>query len=105
MLVCQRDKFALPRHVAYLDAAYMSPIPVAALEAGKAGSAVKAEPWKMTISSYYDEVEEARALAASLIGADAEDIAIAAATSYGMAVAARNVPVTSNPWAMRGQAG
>ncbi|QIG46650.1 aminotransferase class V-fold PLP-dependent enzyme [Nordella sp. HKS 07] len=93
MLVCQKDKFALPRHIAYLDAAYMSPIPLAALEAGKVGTAVKTEPWKMTIASYYDEVEEARALAASLIGADAEDIAIAAATSYGMAVAARNVPV------------
>ena len=93
MLVCQRDKFALPRHIAYLDAAYMSPIPVAALEAGKIGTAIKAEPWKMTIASYYDEVENARGLAASLIGADAEDIAIAAATSYGMAVAAKNVPV------------
>ena len=93
MLICQRDKFALPRQIAYLDAAYMSPIPLVALEAGKAGSAVKAAPWKMTIASYYDEVEEARALAASLIGADAADIAIVAATSYGIAVAAKNVPV------------
>ena len=93
MLECQRDKFALPREVAYLDAAYMSPIPLVASAAGQTGSATKAEPWKMTIASYYAEVEEARALAASLIGADADDIAIVAATSYGIAVAARNVPV------------
>lgn len=95
MLACQRELFALPRQVAYLDAAYMSPIPHAAVEAGRVGTAVKAQPWRMSIGSYYDEVEEARALAASLIGARADDIAIAAATSYGMAVAAANVPVAS----------
>lgn len=93
MLNCQRDLFSIPRETAYLDAAYMSPIPTAAIAAGEAGVRVKAEPWKMTIASYYDEVEEVRLLAASMVGADAEDIAIVAATSYGMAVAAANVPV------------
>jgi selenocysteine lyase/cysteine desulfurase len=93
MLSCQRDLFAIPRTTAYLDAAYMSPIPTAALAAGQAGTAMKAAPWKMTIASYYDEVEEARRLAASMIGAGIDDIAIVAATSYGMAVAAANVPV------------
>jgi selenocysteine lyase/cysteine desulfurase len=95
MLACQRELFAIPRQIAYLDAAYMSPIPRAAVEAGTVGTAVKAEPWKMSIGSYYDQVEEARALAASLIGARADAVAIAAATSYGMAVAAANVPVAS----------
>ena len=93
MLKSQRDKFALPKGVAYLDAAYMSPIPLAALEAGVAGAAVKAEPWKMTIASYYDDVEEVRGLAAAMIGAKPGDVAIGAATSYGMAVAAANVPI------------
>jgi selenocysteine lyase/cysteine desulfurase len=93
MLGCQRHLFSIPRETAYLDAAYMSPIPRAVVAAGEAGVRVKAEPWKMTISSYYDEVEEARTLAASMVGADADDIAIVAATSYGMAIAAANVPV------------
>ena len=93
MLACQRDLFDLPRDVAYLDAAYMSPIPRVAAEAGARGSAVKSAPWRMTIGSYYDDVEEARALAAAVIGARADDVAITAATSYGMAVAAANVPV------------
>lgn len=93
MLDCQRDKFALPADVAYLDAAYMSPIPLAALEAGVAGTAVKSAPWKMTISAYYDGVEEARSLAAAMVGARPDDIAIGAATSYGIGVAAANVPV------------
>lgn len=93
MLSCQRNLFSIPRETAYLDAAYMSPIPTAAVAAGEAGVRVKAEPWKMTIASYYDEVEEARQLAASMVGADADEIAIVAATSYGMAIAAANVPV------------
>lgn len=93
MLDCQRDLFDLPRELSYLDAAYMSPIPRVAREAGMAGTAVKAAPWKMSIRSYYDGVEEARSLAASVINAEADDIAIVAATSYGMAVAAANVPV------------
>ena len=92
MLESQRDKFAIPS-VAYLDAAYMSPIPLSAIEAGAAGTAVKSKPWTMTIAAYYDEVEAARALAAATIGAHADDIAIGAATSYGIAVAAANVPV------------
>ncbi len=93
MLSCQRDLFSIPRETAYLDAAYMSPIPYAAVAAGEAGTRVKAEPWKMTIASYYDEVEQARQLAASMVGANTDDIAIVAATSYGMAIAAANVSV------------
>lgn len=93
MLGCQRDLFDLSRDIAYLDVAYMSPIPKVSLEAGIAGTAVKSAPWKMSIRSYYDEVEEARALAASLINAEADDVAIVAATSYGTAVAAANVSV------------
>jgi selenocysteine lyase/cysteine desulfurase len=54
---------------------------------------VKAAPWDMTIASYYDEVERARELAASFIDAEADDIALVPATSYGIAVAAANVPV------------
>jgi selenocysteine lyase/cysteine desulfurase len=49
----------------------------------------------MTIRSYYDEVEEARRLAAALIGARPDDIAIGAATSYGIGVAAANVPIAA----------
>lgn len=93
MLASQRHLFDIPHDVTYLDAAYMSPIPRSAAEAGQKGVLVKAAPWDMTINSYYDEVERARALAASFIGAAADDIAIIPATSYGIALAAANVPV------------
>lgn len=94
MFDCQRDLFDIPRDVAYLDAAYMSAIPKAAAAAGRVGTDLKARPWKMTIGSFYDEVEEVRSLAASMIGAASDEIAIGAATSYGIAVAAANVAVT-----------
>jgi selenocysteine lyase/cysteine desulfurase len=93
ILGSQRELFAISPGTAYLDAAYLSPIPIAAAEAGVAGAWIKAAPWKMTIGSFYDEVEEARALAAVLIGAEADEIAVTAATSYGMSIAAANVPV------------
>lgn len=93
MLESQRSKFALPAEISYLDAAYMSPIPIKAMEAGQRGTAVKSAPWRMSIASYYDEVEEARMLAAATIGARPDDVAVVAATSYGLAVAAKNVPV------------
>jgi selenocysteine lyase/cysteine desulfurase len=73
----------------------MSPIPRSAAEAGQRGVLVKAAPWDMTIDNYYDEVERARELAASFIGAAADDVAVIPATSYGIALAAANVPITS----------
>ena len=93
MLESQRALFALPDGLSYLDCAYMSPIPKAAIEAGARGAAVKAAPWTMTIHSYYDEAEEARSLAAAVIGAAPGDVAVIGATSYGMATAAKNVVV------------
>lgn len=93
MLESQRHLFSIPDDVTYLDVAYMSPIPNSAVEAGIRGVKVKAAPWDMTIHSYYDEVERARTLAASFIGAAPDDVAIVPATSYGIALAAQNVPV------------
>ncbi|MDP3342354.1 aminotransferase class V-fold PLP-dependent enzyme [Frigidibacter sp.] len=92
-LPSQRALFAIPSEVAYLDAAYLSPVPIAAAEAGAAAARIKARPWEMTIDAFYDEVEEARRLAAEMIGAGADEIALTAATSYGMSIAAANVPV------------
>lgn len=93
MLSCQRSLFSIPSDVTYLDAAYMSPVAQSSAEAGRRGVGVKAAPWDMTIRSYYDEVERARELAASMIGAQASDVAVVPATSYGIAVAAANVEV------------
>lgn len=90
-----RARFEIPDDVAYFDAAFMTPAARAVREAGHAGVETKAAPWKLTRGSFYDDVEVLRAAAAGLIHAEPGDIAITAATSYGIAVAAANLPVAA----------
>jgi selenocysteine lyase/cysteine desulfurase len=93
MLPCQRHLFDIPDDVAYLNCAYMSPLMTSALEAGTAGLARKAHPWEITADKFFTGAEEFRATAARLIDASPDDIAIVPSASYGMATAARNLPI------------
>lgn len=89
----QRDLFEIPDEVAYLNCAYMSPLPRAVRAAGEQGVARKAQPWRVHPSDFFEETETARALFAELIGADADGVAVIPAASYGVGVAAANLPV------------
>jgi selenocysteine lyase/cysteine desulfurase len=91
----QRHLFDIPDDVAYFNCAYMSPLPLASLAAGRRAAARKAQPWTITPPDFFAEPEVARGLFAELLGQPAtrEDIAIVPAASYGMAVACRNVPL------------
>ena len=93
MLACQRHLFDIPDDVAYLNTAYMGAVPLRAMEAGIAGARRKCQPWQITPPDFFSESEEARARFAALIGAGADDIAIVAAASYGLALAAANLPL------------
>lgn len=93
MLPCQRDHFDIPEGVTYLNAAAMSPLPKTALAAGAAGTAAKGAPWSMNFDAVLPALQRARELAASLIGASADDIAVTGSTSYGISTAAINVPI------------
>ncbi len=95
LLPCQRALFDIPRDVAWLNCAYMSPLSRATLAAGEAGLRRKAHPWSVAPSDFFDDPEEARNLFARLVGADAEGVAIVPAASYGVAVAAANLPVAA----------
>lgn len=90
---CQRTLFDIPRDVAWLNCAYMSPLSHAAVAAGEAGIRRKARPWRLSPPDFFSESEQARALFARLVGASAADIAIVPSASYGIAVAAANLPV------------
>lgn len=92
-LSSQRDRFEIPDEVAYLNCSYMSPLLRAAREAGQAAVARKSHPWRIAPSDFFAEAEVARALFAELIGTDAEGIAIVPSASYGIGVAAANLPV------------
>ena len=94
MLQCQRERFSIPRDVHYLNCAYMGPLSQATQQAGVAGIMRKADPSKITAQDFYEESNEARRLFAQLINVnDANRIAIIPAASYGIATAARNLPV------------
>jgi selenocysteine lyase/cysteine desulfurase len=90
---CQRALFDLPRDVAYLNAAYMSPLPTAAVAAGEAGLRRKARPFAIAPADFFSDSERARSLVATLFGADPDGVALIPAASYGIAVAAANLTV------------
>ena len=98
MLPCQRHLIDIPNDVAYLNCAYMSPLMKSALEAGTAGLARKAHPWELTPDKFFTGSDEFRATAAQLLDCPDDDcaadcIAIVPSASYGIATAARNLPV------------
>ncbi len=93
MLPCQRHLFDIPDDVAYLNCAYMSPLMKPALEAGTAGLARKAHPWELTSGKFFTGSDEFRTTAAKLLDGSADCIAIVPSASYGIATAARNLPV------------
>jgi selenocysteine lyase/cysteine desulfurase len=93
MIPCQRHLFDIPGDIAYLNCAYMSPLMKPALEAGNAGLARKAHPWELTPEKFFTGSDEFRATAAQLVGSSTDDVAIVPSASYGIATAARNLPV------------
>ena len=92
MIPSQRHLFDLPDDVAYLNCAYMSPLLKHAVAAATEGIARKAQPWRIGADDFFTDSERARGLFARLLGATAEDIAVVPAASYGIAVAAANLP-------------
>ena len=94
MLTCQKSRFSLPDDEHYLNCAYMSPISAAVEAAGVAGVARKRVPSRLATSDFFTGAQQARELFARLVNApDPSRIAIIPAASYGLAIAARNLPV------------
>ena len=93
LIPSQRHLFDLPADVAYLNCAYMSPLLKRAAEIGAHAIAQKTQPWRISADDFFTESERARALFAKLLGARADDIALVPAASYGLAIAAANLPV------------
>ena len=89
----QRDLFEVPGGISYLNCAYMGPLLRETREIGERAVGRKSSPWEVTPDDFFEEVEEARALFARLVGGDADGVALVPSVSYGMAVATANVPV------------
>jgi selenocysteine lyase/cysteine desulfurase len=93
MLPSQRALFDLPSDVCYLNAASYSPLPLQTLEAGRAAVGRKGRPWLINNDFAAAQYDRTRQAAARLINADAGDVALTPSISYGVATAAKLVPV------------
>ena len=92
----QRHLFDIPMGVVWLNASSFTPAAKAVTAAGLGGIAQEAQPWTRRISEdFYQDAEVARELFAGVINADADGVAVVNSASYGLAVAAANIPVTA----------
>jgi selenocysteine lyase/cysteine desulfurase len=88
----QRHLFEVPDGVAYFNVANMSPLLRAVHEAGRSGLDRRAAPWEITSADWFNDVERLRTVYGEILGAGGSDgVALIPATSYGLAVAARNL--------------
>ena len=92
MLPSQRALFERPRQICSLNAASFSPLPLRTLEAGRAAVLRKGTPWTLEPLANQQH-ERARLAAARLINAEASDIALIPSISYGVATAAKMLPI------------
>ena len=93
MIACQRDRFAIPAGVHYLNCAYMAPLSHDVIAAMDEGARAKASPWRYRPADFFTVAEHFRTRAARLAGVPEDCIAIVPSASYGLAVAAANVPL------------
>jgi len=87
----QREAFAVPPEIAYFNTANLSPQLHVVRAAGEEALRRRGRPWEISAEDWFADVERLRALFGRLVGADAEAVALVPATSYGFAVAARNL--------------
>jgi selenocysteine lyase/cysteine desulfurase len=91
MPAAQRMLFDLPDDLAYFNCAYLSPLLNRTVEVGQKSLLSKAHPWTILHQDFFHDVERLRGLFATVIGANADDIAIVSSTAAGIATAASSV--------------
>ncbi len=93
LIAGQRAAFNVPADIAYFNTANLAPQLHAVRAAGEAALERRGRPWTISAADWFGDVERLRSLFGRLIGASGEAVAIVPATSYGFAVAARNLPL------------
>ena len=77
----------------YLNHASTGPLPARAVRALSDWAAMRGEPWRISDDMEFGIMSRARELAARLIGATADEIALTTNTSHGINIAARCLPL------------
>ncbi len=91
----RRSLFEIPEGVTYLNCANMAPQLRSITAMGIDAVRAKATPWTIPFSQWFSQPEELRSLAAQVMGADADGVAVVPSVSYGIATAAANLPIAS----------
>ncbi len=114
------ERFAPAEGHAYLDAASKGPLPLAAVRAGREALALQERPWRLPAGGHAGLLAEVRALAARLLGARDESVAIVTGAGQVVNVVARGLalgagdevlvarhefPANDLPWRWLGRAG
>ena len=92
-LDCRAEEFSIPPEQHYLNCAYMGPLPVATEEAMIEGVRRKRSPSQIVPRHFFEDAERVRGLFGALVGGSPERVAIVPSASYGVAFAAKNLPV------------
>jgi len=89
------ELFDIPYDVAYLNCASLSPQLKSVTEAGSQAVQQKVHPWQVQTNDWFVNPEKLRSLAAQVINADTDGLAIIPSVSYGISIAAANVPIAN----------
>jgi selenocysteine lyase/cysteine desulfurase len=81
--------------VAYFNCAYTAPLLKSAEAQGKSAVSLKSSPWKLGTDLFFRDLNENRALFAALVDAPPAHVALIPSVSYGIALAAHNLPVAA----------
>lgn len=87
------ELFDIPKGVIYLNCASLSPQLRSVTEAGLSAVQNKTHPWKIQAADWFDNPEKLRVLAGQVINSDPDGMAIIPSVSYGISIAAANLPV------------
>src|SRR5918997_4627137 len=89
----QRHLFDIPEHITYMNTANLAPRLRAVTEAGLAAVNRGTQPWTFTQNNWFNDAHKLRGLAARIMNARQDDVALVPSVSYGIAIAAANVPI------------
>ena len=91
ILANQRHLFDLPGDSIYMNCASLSPVMKSVKNAAFAAIEMRSNPATIKSANWFKPVEELRNLFAKIIHAEADNIAVIPAVSYGTAIAAKNI--------------
>ena len=89
-----RELFEIPEGVTYLNCANMAPRLRSVTQAGIDTVRATATPWELSNLEWFERPEHLRRLAAQVMGADADGVALIPSASYGIATAAANLQLS-----------